>query len=62
MPDLNPTPDRPPIPLTDAALAAAVRKAVEVGLLPTVNLTVVIPGNWERIRDVVQAALDAMEG
>jgi hypothetical protein len=55
-------PQRDPRLLTDAALAAAVRRAVEVGLLPTVNLTVVIPGNWERIKDVVQAALDAMEG
>jgi hypothetical protein len=51
-----------PRPLTDAALAAAVRKAVEVGLLPRTGFMDEIAKNWERIRDVVRAALDAMEG
>jgi predicted component of type VI protein secretion system len=51
-----------PRPLTDAALAAAVRKAVEVGLLPMTGFMDENAKNWERIRAVVRAALDAMEG
>jgi hypothetical protein len=51
-----------PRPLTDAALAVAVRRAVEVGLLPSHDVADTVAKNWERIRDVVRAALDAMEG
>jgi hypothetical protein len=47
--------------LTDAALTAAVRTAIEVGLLPRVDAHVVAE-DWERIRAVVRAALDAEAG
>jgi hypothetical protein len=50
-----------PHPLTAAALTAAVRKAVEVKLLPGVASIDVYLENYEKIEAVVRAALDAME-
>jgi hypothetical protein len=46
------------VELTDAMLAAAVRKAIEVGLLPKAGFIDVIEENWRKVRDIVQAALD----
>jgi hypothetical protein len=52
-----------PIPdqVTEAMLQAAVKKAVEVKLLPKAGFEDQIAANWERIKAVVQAALDAGE-
>jgi uncharacterized protein (DUF1778 family) len=49
------------VELTDAMLAAAVRKAIDVGLLPKAGFIDVVEENWRKVRDVVQAALDAAE-
>jgi hypothetical protein len=45
--------------VTDAMLAAAVRKAIEVKLLPKEDWVDNIGKNWERIKAVVEAALEA---
>jgi hypothetical protein len=46
---------------TDAMLTAAVRKAVELKLLPKEDWVDNIGKNWERIKAVVEAALEAEE-
>jgi hypothetical protein len=43
--------------LTDAMLQAAVRKAVEVKLLPKAGFIDVIEENWQKVKAVVEAAL-----
>ena len=43
---------------TQEMLEAAVKKAVEVGLLPRLSDTESYVTNWKAIRAVVQAALD----
>jgi hypothetical protein len=47
--------------LTDKALKAAIKKAVEVGLLPKAGFIDVIETNWRKVKDVVEAALAETE-
>jgi hypothetical protein len=47
--------------LTDKALKAAVKKAVEVGLLPKAGFIDVTEVNWRKVKDVVEAALAASD-
>jgi hypothetical protein len=46
---------------TDEMLAAAVRKAVELGLLPRGGFVDVNERNWQKVKQVVEAALAARE-
>ena len=45
--------------ITQTMLEAAVKKAVEVGLLPRMGDMESYVANWEAVQSIVQAALDA---
>jgi hypothetical protein len=47
--------------ITDVMLTAAVRKAIEVGLLPKVHFCDVVGENWQRVREVIQAAVQSAD-
>jgi hypothetical protein len=47
--------------VTDAMLQAAVSQAVREKLVPAAGFAGNVAENWERIRRVVQAALDAAQ-